>query len=216
MKLIDVKDHPNWQYSKDYPNTRIQKTATISGNARVYGCARVYGDAEVSENARVSGYARVYAKAQVSENANVFGNAQVSGCAKISENAWVYDYAHVNYYAKIYGNAIIRGKAIIRGNARVSGDTKVDEIAQIGGDGEILKTEDHMVIESPNKMPITLHRDKEIGIRINWYDFTGTIEEYIFEHRKFKNQYFHQGMIPKYYNILKNRMTPLESDVEVL
>ena len=184
MKFINIKNEPGWKYVQGQPKTRIENTARVWGFGKVFGNAKIYGTSQV------------WANAKVGDNAKVFGNASVHNTARVG------------------GNAMIGGDAQIGGNARIYGDSIIDGNAQIGGDGEILKTEDHMVIESPNKMPITLHRDKEIGIRINWYDFTGTIEEYIFEHRKFKNQYFHQGMIPKYYNILKNRMTPLEAERE--
>ena len=160
MELIDVKHHSSWRYFKGHPETRIQKTAKIYGNA------------------------------------------------EICDTAWVFD------NAKVYGNARVCGKAEVCGDAKVSGNAHVSGDAIVSGNGEIFKTEDYMVIQSPNQIPLTLHRDKEIGIRINYFDFSGTLQEYIFRHSKLKNQYFHQVMIPKYYETLKDRMTPLEEGRE--
>ena len=187
MKFIDVTDHPGWQYISGHPKTRIYKTSTIgkyakvSENAKVYGKAEVYGNAKVSEWSRISGKAEVYEYAKIWENAQVYGNA------------------------KVYGNAEIYGLSCIAGNAEVYGN------ARIRGNGEILKTEDYLEIQSPDVYAkyITLHRDTKIGIRINCGGCSETLEEYIYEHRELDHQYFHQGMMTKYYNMLKNRMTPL-------
>ena len=140
---------------------------------------------------------------------------RIKKTATISGYACVYDNACVAGYAQISGNAIIRGNTCIFGNSKVCGYTEVSGHARIRGNGEILQTEDYIVIKSPNvyQTYLTLHRDKEIGIRINCnFNFSGTLQEYIFEHIKRKNQYFHQGMIAKYHNILKDRMTPLEAE----
>ena len=194
MKLIDIEGRPGWRYFKGHPYTRIEKTAKIVGNVEICDSAWVY------ENARVYG------------NSKINNNAMISGNAVISEDANIYGHAKVSGYTVVYGNAKVEGHAQTSEYAVVHGHAKVDGNAIINGYGEILKTEDYMVIESPNRFfrHLTLHRDKKIGIRINYFDFSGTLEEYIFEYRKTNNQYFHQGMMTKYYNIFKDRMTPLE------
>ena len=143
-----------------------------------------------------------------------YPKTKIAKTTTIGRDAWVADNAKVSENATIYGNAIIRGNAQLYENAVVAGHSEVFGNAIIDGDGEILKTEDYMVIESPNRFfrHITLHRDKKIGIRISSYSyfyFSGTLQEYIFRHRKLNNQYFHHVMMTKYYEQLRDRMTPL-------
>jgi len=97
----------------------VERTAMVSGDARVYGHALVSGTALVSGDARVYGHARVSGTAMVYGTALVYGDARVSGDALVSGNA------RVSGDALVSGNALVSGDALVYGTARVYGDARL-------------------------------------------------------------------------------------------
>ena len=180
-------------------NACVLDNALVEGNARIFGCAmvsdnaiiwenaRVFGKAEVCEYAHVSGNAIVRGEASVSghakirDRANVFQHAEIGDNAKVVDDAYVFGYAKVNGLAEISGHARVHGEAEVYGNAIVGfladvfGDAKLSHDARIGAMGDYVTLNGFDV----NGNCIIAFRDSNIGVRIKWGCFNGSVDEFL-------------------------------------
>lgn len=77
------------------PSARVEESASITGDARIYGNAIVRGQASVGDRARVYGNAIVEGNAVIANRAQVFDHAIVGGETHVGGDARVGGYARL-------------------------------------------------------------------------------------------------------------------------
>jgi len=90
MTTFDFNDGNGPVPAHKHPNGGgwVADTAKVDETAYVGRDARVYGDARVYDNAMIGGYARVYGDAQVYDNAMIGGYAMVYGNATVGGDTY--------------------------------------------------------------------------------------------------------------------------------
>jgi len=144
-----VHDGCSWAFY----GSRIESSASVSGDAivrdkaRIVDKAKIFGSAVVSGNALVGGDGA----ATVYGNAHVYGNAQVDSSygkrVQVYGKAEVYGDARVYENAKVYGNAEVNGSPSVRdpayprlrvyGTAEVYENAKVSDYAEVYGNARV-------------------------------------------------------------------------------
>lgn len=152
---------------------QVHERAFVTDNAAIKKQAVIRGDALIADDACVTDGAQVSGHASVLGNAFICDDAQVSGAATISQNAMVC------HNAKVSGNAMLHGNARVEGNSVVCGDAVLGEGVLLQGEAEVTETRDYVLAGpmSATARLVCAHLDREIGIRVSYGEFSGSVSE---------------------------------------
>lgn len=152
--------------------------AQVSGDAVLMGRSVAMKECEISGDSVVAGFAVITDSVKISNNAYVCDNAQVSGGALVFDNAQISGDASI-IGGQVYGCSRVEGHAAVTGNAIVCGAAFLSGDAFVSGDAIIYDTDRYLTISpfGADALTLTAHRDKELGIRVNVGEFSGSVSD---------------------------------------